>query len=113
MKKYFLITSDKYKFEITEAQKAAIIKAINRGDKLLELQDSVISLAITPTIIEHSRWFAQENERLKVSGKRLCKKCNLIMDVDTGCICWHKNERGEVPLLGEPARQFMLDNLKI
>lgn len=113
MKKYLLITSDKFKFEITEAQKAAIIKAINRGDKLLEIQDSVISLAITPTIIEYSKWAEQENERLKLYDKRLCKKCGQIMAVESGCICWHKNERGEAPLLGETAKKFLLDNLKI
>lgn len=88
MKPYLLITSDKFKFEITAEEKAAIVKAINRGDKLLELQDSVISLAITPTIVKSERWFAQENQRLRSNDKRLCKKCGSIMEMSTGCTCW-------------------------
>lgn len=88
MKPYLLITADKFKFEINVEEKAAIIKAINRGDKLLEIQDSVISLAITPTIVKAERWWAQENERLATTEKRLCKKCGSIMDMASGCTCW-------------------------
>ena len=112
--KYKMLTSDRVKFDLTEEERIAINKALVAGQKFAIIQGCTISLAIAPTILPFDTWVANENERLVTSGKRLCKKCYKIMDVESGCTCWHKNERGDLPaLLPKEVKQFMLDNLKI
>lgn len=112
--KYKMITSDRVKFDLTEEERNAVNKALVAGQKFVIIQGCTISLAIAPTILPFETWIENENERLVTSGKRLCKKCYKIMDVETGCVCWNKNERGEEqPLLGEAAAEFVRNNSKL
>lgn len=86
-----MMTADKLRFILSEQERGLVLQEFNKGAKAVFVQDSLISLAIAPTITEYERWFAQENERLFERGKRLCKKCGSIMDVGFGCICWGKH----------------------
>lgn len=91
MKPYILTTVDKHKMLISGDERNAILAAVNSGEKAIVIQDCLISLAIVPEVMPFIRWFEQENDRLKNSQKRICKKCLGVMDIEVGCVCWDRN----------------------
>lgn len=88
--KYVLITIDKIKYILNEKEKAGVFSAIQSGEKQIVIQGEMVPLHVTPAVILFSRWYAQELERLANSGKRLCKKCLKIMQIDDKCACWEE-----------------------
>lgn len=110
--KYILVTHDRLRFILDEGNYASFLKAIKNNDKayVVGKYKTVIPLHITPTVMPFEIWYAQENEKLAMSGKRLCKKCLSIMEFKDGCICWKmkKGEKknafiGEVPQMAKDA----------
>lgn len=102
---YVLITHDKLKFICSENEYKAVLNAIRNSEKFVVLQQSVVPLQITPTIVSFERWFAQENERLKLTNNRLCNLCFCIMNIYDKCACWA--EQGK----GKEQDGFLLENL--
>lgn len=89
---YVMITSSKVKFLLDEKEKTAVYQAVADGKKMVIIQGAMIPTNIAPTVIPYQTWAAQENERLFVYKKRLCRKCGSVMDLRSGCICWAKND---------------------
>lgn len=115
--KFILITAEKQKFLISQKEYDGIWEAIKGNDKYARVQNCVISLAITPTIVSFGRWYAQEEERLATMNKRLCRICFKIMDVSDKCQCWMTTGRGKKQNAFEaPAEQLekfgVKENLK-
>lgn len=96
MDRYILMTADKSKFVLNEKERETVFNAIQNGDAFVALRKEMISLQIIPTIITLERWWSQENERLAVSGKRLCKKCLGVMTIQDKCACWEVQGKGEI-----------------
>jgi len=92
---YILYTHDKRKFIINETEKEAAFKAVMNSEKALFLHGEMIPLQIAPTIMKFERWYTQENERLAMTDRRLCKKCLSIMSIFDSCACWENTGKGE------------------
>ncbi len=95
MEKYILITAAKLKYILSEKEKQAVFTAISEKEKQVVIQGEMIPLHITPSVVKFERWYAQELERLALSGKRLCKKCLKIMDIVDKCSCWEETGTGK------------------
>ena len=99
-----MILPDKMKLLLNEEEKEAVIKAIQQGDSYVVLRGQMVSLQIIPTVLTFETWYTQENEKLALSGKRLCKKCLSIMAISDKCACWEggkgeeRNAFKETPL---------------
>lgn len=93
--RYVLITSDRLKYILNEEENKKVVQAILRNDKAALIQDSVIPLHITPAITPFEVWYAQENERIALTGHRLCKKCLRTMEIQDKCTCWQEQGKGE------------------
>lgn len=92
MGKYIIITGSKKKFLISEKESKAVINALNKDAKFVMLQGQIIPLQIIPEILKFETWYIQENERLRLTNKRLCKKCLRTMEmIGPGCDCWNRN----------------------
>lgn len=85
---YILITAEKMRYAINESEKSAIFEAINNHESHVIVQGDMIPLQIIPTIVSFQRWWSNENEKLIVSGKRLCKLCFKIYYINDVCKCW-------------------------
>ena len=96
MGKYVMIMADKNKFILNEDEKVGVFDAVQNGESFVFLKGEMVSLQIIPTVITIERWWSQENERLAVSGKRLCKKCLGVMMIEDKCPCWEVQGRGEI-----------------
>jgi len=93
--KFVLISSDKQKFIISQIEFDLIFGALEDGAKYIRLQKSLLPLNMAPTIIPFARWYAQELERLVLTGKRLCRKCLKIMTITDKCDCWQATGKGK------------------
>jgi len=108
---YVLVSATKKRYALDDIEYQKVLKAIEDDDKAVMVQGSVIPLHITPEVMPFEVWFPQENERLALSGKRLCKKCLCIMDIQDKCSCWKEMGKGEVksgfqlPVLPENVKQ--------
>ena len=87
--------ADKSIFVLSEDEKAAVFEAIGNGDTYLAIKGEMVSLQIVPTILRFEKWYAQENQRLALTNRRLCKNCLSRMDATTGCPCWKETNKGE------------------
>lgn len=92
---YVLITPNKMKLLLSQQENMAVQRAIVNNDKAVFVQGATISLNIVPEIYPVEIWYAQENERLANNGKRLCKKCLSIMNIDDKCTCWTEMSKGD------------------
>lgn len=88
---YVMITIQKMRYLLSEKEKNAVFDDIQDGKPCTVVQGEMIPLQAPPTIVSFPRWWAAENERLAVSGKRLCKKCLKVMDAAGSCVCWKQN----------------------
>jgi len=88
---YVMETIQKARYLLNEREKQEVYEAIAEHESHVIIQGDMIPLAATPSIMSFSRWWAKENERLAVSGKRLCKKCMKVMEMQDKCICWDSN----------------------
>lgn len=89
--KYILVTSEKARFFISQKEANAVLQSLEEKKKYVVIQGSIIPILIPPTVLDFGRWYATENDRLAVSGKRLCKICLKVMVIGDGCICWERN----------------------
>ena len=97
--KYIMITSDKFKFFLTLEERDAVNRSIAKGDKFLVVQDSTIPLSICPTMLPIDKWREDENNRLYVSGNKLCKKCNTVRDIQSTFCSNCQNKKMELAKL--------------
>jgi hypothetical protein len=88
---YILKVMGGEKFIITEEQKNGVMQALSSGLKVIEINGEIVPLAPVPSVVRFERWFTQENERLRLTGRRLCKQCFSVMEIETGCTCWGRN----------------------
>lgn len=95
MNNFVLITPEKVRLLISETEYKAYLKALNSKAKFIMIQQSLIPLQVLPTVFPFDTWYANENERLAMTGKRLCKLCLCIMSMYDSCPCWSEKGRNE------------------
>jgi|SRR3990167_100354 len=116
---YVLITHDKTRLLLTQDQAKQVFEAIQAGEKYIIIQSQMIPLHIIPTVLEVEVWYTQENEKLRISNRRLCKKCLSIMDILDVCDCWEKKSKGykknsfRQPVLPEEVLKLLREKAKV
>lgn len=98
MPQHVLVTSEKVKYFITDEEKLAIWNALEDNLKYITVQRDIVPLHITPSVIEFSRWFKQENQYLASKNKRLCRKCLDVIALGDQCGCRDRSQEEKIAL---------------
>lgn len=104
--KYVLITADKTKFIVSKEERDSVLQSVNSGAKAILIQDTLISLAIAPSVIPFDRWWAQQEDDLARSEKRRCKKCLRIFSAEGVCPCWESGGGKERDAFVAPLKEL-------